>query len=98
MVVTLPLIPVFMVLIGRSAASRSRDNWVALVALSTHFLDVVQGLATLRAFNRGRAQIPKIHETTDRYRRTTMGTLAAGVPVGLRARPGHDACRPPWLP
>ncbi len=83
MLVTLPLIPVFMVLVGRSAASRSRANWQALVGLSAHFLDVVQGLATLRAFNRGRAQIPKIAEATDQYRLTTMGTLRLAFLSGV---------------
>ena len=83
MLVTLPLIPVFMVLVGRSAAARSRANWQALVGLSAHFLDVVQGLATLRAFNRGQAQIPKIAEATDRYRATTMGTLRLAFLSGV---------------
>lgn len=83
MLVTLPLIPIFMVLVGRSAASRSRANWQALVGLSAHFLDVVQGLATLRAFNRGRAQTPKIAEATDEYRMTTMGTLRLAFLSGV---------------
>ncbi len=83
MLVTLPLIPIFMVLVGRSAATRSRANWQALVGLSAHFLDVVQGLATLRAFNRGRAQIPKIAEATDEYRVTTMGTLRLAFLSGV---------------
>ena len=75
MLVTLPVIPVFMALIGRSAGARSRANWQALVVLSSHFLDVVRGLPTLRAFNRGSAQVESIREVTDRYRRTTMSTL-----------------------
>lgn len=83
MVVTLPVIPVFLVLIGRSAASRSRANWEALVALSAHFLDVVTGLPTLRGFNRGRAQIPKITDAADAYRRATMGTLRLAFLSGV---------------
>ena len=43
--------------------------------LSTHFLDVVRGLPTLRAFNRGPAQAERIAAVADEYRRTTMGTL-----------------------
>jgi len=73
--VTVPVVPVFMALIGRAAAHRSRQRWAALTVLGAHFLDVVRGLPTLRAFNRGRAQIPKIAEAADLYRRTTMGTL-----------------------
>jgi ATP-binding cassette, subfamily C, bacterial CydD len=83
MLVTLPVIPVFMVLIGKSAGARSRANWQALVVLSAHFLDVVRGLPTLRAFNRGSAQISSIQETTDRYRRTTMGTLRLSFLSGV---------------
>jgi ATP-binding cassette, subfamily C, bacterial CydD len=83
MLVTLPVIPVFLTLIGRSAGARSRANWRALVVLSAHFLDVVRGLPTLRAFNRGGAQISSIHEATDRYRRTTMGTLRLSFLSGV---------------
>lgn len=73
--VTVPVVPVFMALIGRAAAHRSRQRWAALTVLGAHFLDVVRGLPTLRAFNRGQAQLPKIAEAADLYRRTTMGTL-----------------------
>ena len=83
MVVTLPVIPVFLALIGRSAGARSRANWQALAGLSSYFLDVVRGLPTLRAFNRGTAQIPHIREVTDRYRRTTMGTLRLSFLSGV---------------
>jgi len=75
MLVTLPVVPVLMALVGRSAGARSRANWQALVGLSAHFLDVMRGLPTLRAFNRGSAQAARIHAATDRYRRTTMSTL-----------------------
>ena len=55
MLLTLPLVPVFMWLIGRYTEQRTREQWSALRRLSTHFLDVVRGLPTLRAFGRGRA-------------------------------------------
>ena len=83
MVITLPVIPVFLALIGRSAGARSRANWQALAGLSSYFLDVVRGLPTLRAFNRGTAQIPHIREVTDRYRRTTMATLRLSFLSGV---------------
>ena len=83
MVITLPVIPVFLALIGRSAGARSRANWQALAGLSSYFLDVVRGLPTLRAFNRGSAQIPHIREVTDRYRRTTMATLRLSFLSGV---------------
>jgi thiol reductant ABC exporter CydD subunit len=89
MAVTLPVIPVFMSLIGRAAGARARANWQALVGLSAYFLDVVRGLPTLRAFNRGTAQVAGIREVTDRYRRSTMGTLRlsflSGVVLDLAA-------------
>jgi ATP-binding cassette, subfamily C, bacterial CydD len=75
MVVTLPLIPVFMVLIGQYAESKTRARWAALTRLSDHFLDVVRGLPTLRAFNRGAAQSDRIEAVSEAYRRTTMETL-----------------------
>ena len=60
MLLTLPLVPVFMWLVGRYTERRARERWQALALLSTHFLDVVRGLPTLRAFNRGEAQAERI--------------------------------------
>ena len=75
MLLTLPLVPVFMWLVGRYTERRARERWQTLSHLATHFLDVVRGLPTLRAFNRGEAQAGRIAEVSDRYRRATMGTL-----------------------
>jgi thiol reductant ABC exporter CydD subunit len=75
MLLTLPLVPVFMWLVGRYTERRAHERWQALALLSTHFLDSVRGLPTLRAFNRGETQAERIAEASDRYRRTTMGTL-----------------------
>jgi ATP-binding cassette subfamily C protein CydD len=75
MLLTLPLVPVFMWLIGRHTEERTRERWLALRLLSGHFLDVVRGLPTLRAFNRGRAQAAVLADVSERYRRTTMATL-----------------------
>ena len=82
MLVTLPLVPLFMWLIGRYTEERTRERWHALRLLSTHFLDVVRGLPTLRAFNRSRAQGESIVEVSERYRRATMGTLRLGFLSG----------------
>src|SRR4051794_9463452 len=73
--VTLPLVPVFMWLIGRATQDRSRERMEALHALSAEFLDVVRGLPTLRAFNRAQAQGERLAEAGERYRATTMETL-----------------------
>jgi len=75
MLLTLPLIPIFMVLIGRLAEARARARWQELTTLSGHFLDVLGGLTTLRAFNRGEAQAERIAEVDERYRGATMETL-----------------------
>jgi ATP-binding cassette subfamily C protein CydD len=75
MLLTLPLVPLFMWLIGRYTEQRTRERWQAQRVLSTHFLDVVRGLPTLRAFNRGGAQADSIGSVSERYRATTMATL-----------------------
>jgi thiol reductant ABC exporter CydD subunit len=73
--VTLPLIPVFMTLVGATTAERTRRRWRELARLSHHFLDVVAGLPTLRVFGRAKAQAKSVGEVTDAYRRATLGTL-----------------------
>jgi thiol reductant ABC exporter CydD subunit len=75
MALTLPLVPVFMALIGRYTAQRTQERWDALRRLSTHFLDVVRGLPTLRAFGRAQDQAAVVGEVSERYRVTTMETL-----------------------
>ncbi|MFB7254112.1 thiol reductant ABC exporter subunit CydD [Streptomyces nojiriensis] len=74
-VVTLPLIPVFMILIGMATQSRMDRQWRMLSRLSGHFLDVVAGLPTLKVFGRAKAQAESIRKITDDYRRATMRTL-----------------------
>ncbi|GGQ09774.1 ABC transporter [Streptomyces griseomycini] len=72
---TLPLIPIFMVLIGWVTQSRMDRQWLLLSRLSGHFLDVVAGLPTLKVFGRARAQAESIRRITAEYRRATMRTL-----------------------
>ncbi|WP_282694971.1 thiol reductant ABC exporter subunit CydD [Streptomyces sp. CC208A] len=74
-VVTLPLIPVFMVLIGWYTQARMDRQWKLLSRLSGHFLDVVAGLPTLKVFGRAKAQAASIRAITADYRRATMRTL-----------------------
>jgi thiol reductant ABC exporter CydD subunit len=75
MLLTLPLVPVFMWLVGRYTEHRALERWEALAILAHHFADVVRGLPTLRAFNRSHAQGEQIELVSDRYRVATMGTL-----------------------
>jgi ATP-binding cassette subfamily C protein CydCD len=74
-IVTLPLIPVFMALVGATTAERTRRRWRELARLSHHFLDVVAGLPTLRVFGRAKAQARSVGEVTGGYRRATLATL-----------------------
>ncbi|MDR7255206.1 ATP-binding cassette subfamily C protein CydCD [Nocardioides sp. BE266] len=72
---TLPLVPVFAILVGLTTRDRARHQWRALEALSGHFLDVVRGLPTLVAHRRAEAQVGTIRAVTHRHRRATVDTL-----------------------
>jgi thiol reductant ABC exporter CydD subunit len=72
---TVPILILFMVLIGKGAQAQARSRWRALALLGAHFLDVVQGLQTLRAYGRERAQERTLAEVGERYRAETMATL-----------------------
>ncbi|MDX3062101.1 MULTISPECIES: thiol reductant ABC exporter subunit CydD [Streptomyces] len=74
-VVTLPLIPLFMILIGWATQSRMDRQWQLLSRLSGHFLDVVAGLPTLKVFGRAKAQAESIRAITSQYRQATLKTL-----------------------
>lgn len=74
-IVTLPLIPLFMMLIGWATQSQMDRQWRLLSRLSGHFLDVVAGLPTLKVFGRAKAQAESIKRITSEYRRATMRTL-----------------------
>jgi thiol reductant ABC exporter CydD subunit len=82
LLLTLPLVPLFMWLIGRYTEQRTRERWHALRLLSAHFLDVLRGLPTLRAFNHGPAQRATVAAVGERYRRATMETLRVGFLSG----------------
>ena len=74
-VVTLPLIPVFGILIGWHTRAQTQRQWRLLALLGGHFLDVVSGLPTLTLFGRARAQAAVIEEVTNAHRKATMTTL-----------------------
>jgi ATP-binding cassette subfamily C protein CydD len=73
--VTIPVVPVFAVLVGLHTRARTQRQWALLARLGGHFLDVVEGLPTLRIFGRARAQESSIAELTGQYRSATMATL-----------------------
>jgi ATP-binding cassette subfamily C protein CydD len=72
---TAPLIPLFMILVGKGAEQRSQRQWRQLAWMSAHFLDVIQGLTTLRLFNASRREAQMIAHISDEYRRGTMSVL-----------------------
>ena len=75
MLLTAPLIPLFMVLIGSLAESLTKRQWTSLSRMSAHFLDVLQGLTTLKLLGRSREQLQVIAQISGQFRGATMGVL-----------------------
>ena len=75
LLLTAPLIPVFMVLIGSLADSLTKKQWLSLSRISAYFLDVLQGLTTLKILGRSREQVDLIARASERYRDVTMSVL-----------------------
>jgi len=75
MLLTAPLIPFFMILIGKGAEKRNQRQWRQLARMSAHFLDVIQGLTTLKLFNASRREIAMIAQVSEAYRHSTMSVL-----------------------
>ncbi len=74
-VLTAPLIPLFMVLIGKEAELRTNRQWKLLGRLSGHFLDVMQGLLTLKAYGLSKRQGKVIRSVSEEYAAVTLGVL-----------------------
>lgn len=72
---TAPLIPLFMVLIGKAAEARTSQRYSTLRRLSAHFLDSLQGLTTLKLFGQSKAHQHRIEAASDEYREVTMSVL-----------------------
>ena len=72
---TAPLIPIFMILIGRSAEQVNKRQWETLSRLSAHFLDVLQGLTVLKVFGRSIEQIQVIDRMSNQFRDKTLNVL-----------------------
>lgn len=75
LLMTAPLIPLFMALVGMGAADANRRNFQALARLSGHFLDRLRGMETLRIFGRGEAETESIREASQDFRQRTMEVL-----------------------
>ena len=72
---TAPMIPLFTILVGMGAESVSQRHFQSLARMSAHFLDVLQGLATLKLFDRSREEADAIARVSADYRRRTMSVL-----------------------
>ena len=75
MLICAPLIPVFMILIGKGTERLNQLQWRKLAWMSAHFFDVIEGLTTLKLFNASRQQADIIGRISDDYRRSTMDVL-----------------------
>jgi ATP-binding cassette subfamily C protein CydD len=80
---TLPLIPVFAILVGRHTKTTTQRQWRLLARLGGHFLDVVEGLPTLKLFGRGKPQAEVIGKVTEEYRAATMSSLRVAFLSGF---------------
>jgi ATP-binding cassette subfamily C protein CydD len=75
LLLTAPMIPLFMILVGMGAEAVSQKHFAALERLSAHFLDVLQGLTTLKLFERSRSEADRLARSSEQYRRRTMKVL-----------------------
>ncbi len=80
---TLPLIPIFMVLIGLATRSVQRTQWQTLHRLAARFSDTVEGLGTLKLYGRERRAVANIERVTGEYRRETMRVLRVSFLSGF---------------
>jgi ATP-binding cassette, subfamily C, bacterial CydD len=72
---TAPAIPVLMILVGRHAEDHMQRQWTTLSRMSAHFLDVLQGLPTLKTFGRGAAERERVAEINNEFRERTLKVL-----------------------
>ena len=75
LLLTAPLIPVFMILIGKAAEAQTRKQWKTLSILSAHFLDIIQGITTLKLLGQSKKEAHTISSVSERFRFTTMKVL-----------------------
>ena len=73
--ITAPLIPAMMIMIGKGAEKLSQKNYQLLSRMSAHFLDTLQGLPTLKLFMRSKEEAERIAESSEQYRKGTMSVL-----------------------
>ena len=75
LLITAPMVPFFMLLIGHKAQRLNQEHWAKLQRMSSHFLDIIQGLTQLKIFNASRREIAAVKKISDDYGDETMGIL-----------------------
>ena len=75
LLLTAPMVPFFMILIGHKAQQLNQQHWSALLRMSNHFLDIIQGLTQLKIFNASRREIAAVKKISDDFGDRTMGIL-----------------------
>lgn len=83
LVVALPLVPLFMILVGKTTKRLVERRYAAMARLSGHFVDLVRGLPTLKIYGRAQAQIDTVRRASEAYRAQTMTTLRVAFLSGL---------------
>ena len=75
MLLTAPLVPLFMIIIGKGTEALNQAQWRTLARMSGHVFDAIEGLTTLKLFNASHAEICAVAEMSDEYRRATIAVL-----------------------
>jgi len=75
LLLTAPLVPFFMILIGKGAERRNQRQWRQLARMSGYFLDLIQGFTTLKLFNASRREARMVEQVSDEYRQRTLSVL-----------------------
>ena len=81
--VTMPLIPLFMIFIGWATAKVQQRQLVSLTALSTHFADALRGITTLKVFGRAEAQVDTMRLNSEQHRKRSMKVLSVSFLSGF---------------
>ncbi len=75
MMLTAPMVPMFMIMIGHRAQRLNQEHWAKLLRMSSHFLDIIQGLTQLKLFNASRQEIEAVKRISKSYGDQTMSIL-----------------------
>ena len=75
LLLTAPLLPLLMYLIGSAGREQTRRQWLGLSRMAAYFLDVLQGLPALKSLGRSREQLQKITRVSNQYRQATLSVL-----------------------